>query len=101
MLKLISATFQCACVLALFLATPILRAQFETATLTGAISDPQGALIPKASVKLTNEATNAEISVVTDEEAGTLSMRSGPALIDWLRPRQDSSSSYPAVSFFR
>ena len=57
MLKLISATFQCACVLALFLATPILRAQFETATLTGAISDPQGALIPKASVKLTkNEA---------------------------------------------
>ena len=55
MVKLIPAT------IALLLATPTLWAQFETATLTGAISDPQGALIPKASVKLTNEATNAEV----------------------------------------
>jgi Carboxypeptidase regulatory-like domain len=68
MVKLITSTFQCACLLALFLATPTLWAQFETATLTGAISDPQGALIPKASVKLTNEATNAEVSALTDED---------------------------------
>ena len=67
MVKLIPAIFHCAGILALFLVNPILWAQFETATLTGSISDPQSAVIPKASVKLTNEATNAEFSAVTDE----------------------------------
>ena len=38
---------------------------------------------------------------MTDRMAGTRSTRSGPGSFDWLRPRQDSSSSYPAVSFFQ
>ena len=50
------------------LMTPGLLAQFETATLTGAVSDPQGAMVAKATVKLTNVATNVEVSTVTDDD---------------------------------
>ena len=46
----------------------ILWGQFETATLTGTVSDQQGAIVTSAAVKLTNEATNAEFSTVTDED---------------------------------
>src|SRR4051794_8948411 len=50
-----------------FSVSPLL-AQFETATLTGGISDPQGSSIPKAVLTLTNEATNAEFSATADDD---------------------------------
>src|SRR5688572_15200273 len=46
---------------------PTLRAQFETATLTGVISDPAGAVVANASVKVLNEAMNTEVTATTDE----------------------------------
>jgi hypothetical protein len=52
----------------LALAPTLLRAQFESATLTGTVVDPQGAAIPKATVKLTNEATNTETTTLSDDE---------------------------------
>jgi len=44
-----------------------LYAQAYTATLEGLISDSSGAVVPKATVKLTNEATNVTQTKVTDE----------------------------------
>lgn len=49
-------------------AVPALQAQFETATLTGVVSDPSGGLIAEATVKLLNEATNTELTSSTDGE---------------------------------
>ena len=43
-------------------------AQFETATLTGSVTDPAGAAIAGASVRLRNEATNTEVSSQTDDD---------------------------------
>jgi hypothetical protein len=48
--------------------TPCVKAQFESATLTGSITDPAGAVIPRATVKMVNEATNIEANTVTNEE---------------------------------
>ena len=42
--------------------------QFETATLTGVVSDPAGAVVSNVSVKVANRATNVEAAVLTDEE---------------------------------
>lgn len=44
-----------------------LRGQFETATLTGLVTDPAAAVITGGSVKLLNEATNVEVSAITDD----------------------------------
>src|ERR1051325_2277018 len=43
-------------------------AQLETATLTGVITDPAGAVVANAGVKAVNEETNIETSVVTNVE---------------------------------
>jgi hypothetical protein len=40
--------------------------QFETATLTGVVSDPAGAVVASGSLKLVNEATNIEATATTD-----------------------------------
>ncbi|HCT60149.1 MAG TPA: hypothetical protein DGA22_04630 [Acidobacterium sp.] len=47
------------------LCVPALRAQ-TTASLTGAVTDPTGAVVPGAKVTLTNDATGAERDTVTD-----------------------------------
>ena len=44
------------------------NAQFETATLTGSVTDPSGAATARATVMVVNEATNVEASVVTSYE---------------------------------
>src|SRR5437016_4557117 len=41
-------------------------AQVNTASLTGLVTDPQGAVVPGAVVKVKNQATNVETSVTTD-----------------------------------
>ncbi len=46
---------------------PVVFAQQTTATLTGRITDPAGAVIPNISVKATNLATNAARETKTDE----------------------------------
>src|SRR5713226_8952671 len=43
-------------------------AQFETATLTGVITDSAGAVVPKTDVKAVNEATNVESSASANAE---------------------------------
>jgi hypothetical protein len=45
-----------------------LFAQFETATLTGVVTDPAAALVPRVTVRLTNQATNVESVAVTDDD---------------------------------
>ncbi|HYP05250.1 MAG TPA: TonB-dependent receptor, partial [Bryobacteraceae bacterium] len=52
----------------IFLIATSLTAQFETATLTGIVSDPAGAVIANGTVKLTSQATNVETTAVTDAE---------------------------------
>jgi hypothetical protein len=42
--------------------------QFETATLTGTVTDPAGGVISNAAVKATNEATNVQASTTTNSE---------------------------------
>src|SRR6266567_749529 len=50
------------------LTTTIAVAQFETATLTGVITDSAGAVVPNAAVKAINESTNIESNATTDGE---------------------------------
>lgn len=57
--------FACA---ALLFGSSLLRAQFESATLTGSVTDPTGAAIAGATAVLVNEATNLELSTQTDSE---------------------------------
>ncbi len=52
--------------LALSLTTAL--AQFETATLTGTITDAGGAVVPNTSVKAINEATNVEATAIANGE---------------------------------
>src|SRR5262249_4903621 len=54
-------------------------AQFETATLTGIITDPARAVVSGASVKVVNEATNFEATSTADSEGRYLfpSLRPG------------------------
>ncbi|MGA6955884.1 MAG: carboxypeptidase-like regulatory domain-containing protein, partial [Candidatus Acidiferrales bacterium] len=42
----------------ILLASPLARAQ-GTAAINGTVSDPSGAVVPGASITVTNEATNA------------------------------------------
>jgi len=51
----------------LFLVTVAL-AQFDSATLTGIVTDPAGSLVPNATVRAVNEATNTEASAITNTE---------------------------------
>lgn len=50
------------------LTATLLQAQFDSATLTGVITDPTGALVPDVTVKAINEATNIEYSNITNSE---------------------------------
>src|SRR5262245_53438512 len=43
-------------------------AQFDSATLTGVVTDPTNAVVPQAEIKAINEATNTESSAVADAE---------------------------------
>jgi hypothetical protein len=47
------------------LGTPAIRAQSDLASVSGVITDPSGAVVPKARVTLTNEATGATRSVTS------------------------------------
>ena len=57
-----------AAVSALLLLAPAGFAQTITATVTGAVTDPNGAVVPNASVKATSAATGQTKSVTTDGE---------------------------------
>ncbi|HYO81037.1 MAG TPA: TonB-dependent receptor [Bryobacteraceae bacterium] len=46
----------------------LLQAQFETATLTGVVLDPAGGLVPNATVKVSNVATNVEATALSDAD---------------------------------
>src|SRR5947207_126799 len=54
--------------MAWILSSAIALAQFESATLTGVVTDAAGAAIPAVAVKVLNEATNIEASATTNEE---------------------------------
>ncbi len=43
-------------------------AQFESATLTSVVTDPAGAVVPNAAVRVTHAETNIETAVVTNTE---------------------------------
>ena len=49
-----------------WVASPVL-AQSERGTITGSVRDTSGAVVPEAAVKLTNVATNVEISTVSNQ----------------------------------
>src|SRR5215510_9627287 len=52
----------------LTLFSTVALAQFESATLTGLITDPAGAVVPNVSVRAVNEGTNIETTVLTNSE---------------------------------
>ena len=47
--------------------TSVAHAQIRSATLTGTVTDPQKAIVPGATVVVTNEGTNASQQLVTNE----------------------------------
>ncbi len=53
--------------LAVLLLAPAAFAQFDTATVLGAVTDATGAALPKATVTLKNVATGITATVQTDE----------------------------------
>src|SRR4051794_35804694 len=46
-------------------------AQQPTATLTGVVTDPNGAVVPGVTVTVTNKATNLSRSTATNDEGGS------------------------------
>ena len=52
----------------LILSAVNLSAQFTSATLTGVVSDPSGAVVPQAKVKLVNEKTGDARDTVTNND---------------------------------
>ena len=46
------------------------RAQFDTATVLGTVRDPNGAVVPGATVTLRNPATGTAVTAQTDEDGG-------------------------------
>jgi carboxypeptidase family protein/TonB-dependent receptor-like protein len=55
-------------ILCFTLSLTVALAQFETATLTGTVTDAAGAVVPNANVKAINEATNVEATAVANGE---------------------------------
>ena len=53
-------------------------AQQETATMTGTVRDPSGAILPRATVTVTNIGTNISVKTETDDD--------GSYVIPSLRP---------------
>ena len=70
-----------------FAVAPPARAQFETGSLTGTIRDVSGAVIPNATVKVTNIATGVELIRQTDETGNYNfpSLRSGTYRVTVMR----------------
>jgi hypothetical protein len=66
-------------VLVLTVFAVVANAQFETATLTGTVTDAAGALVPKAVVRAINESTNVEAAATANDEGRYLfpSLRPG------------------------
>ena len=59
-----------AVLLLLFLSAPVLRAQVDTGTILGIVTDASGAPINSAKVTLTNEGTSAALSTITATDGG-------------------------------
>src|SRR6266550_710015 len=59
-----------AVLLLLFLSAPVLRAQVDTGTILGTVTDASGAPINGAKVALTNEGTSAALSTITATDGG-------------------------------
>ena len=55
-----------------FLAVAPCFAQFETADVLGSVRDPQGSVIPRAAVTLTNQETGIEAKTTTDDNGSFL-----------------------------
>src|SRR5262245_45595553 len=66
------------CVVVLFLSAPFLHAQSATTSISGRVVDPSGAVVPEASISVTNEAR----SVWRETKTGT----GGLFVIDQLAP---------------
>ena len=47
--------------------TSVAHAQIRSATLTGTVTDPQKAIVPGATVVVTNEGTNVSQELVTND----------------------------------
>jgi hypothetical protein len=52
----------------LILSATNLQAQFTSATLTGVVSDPSGAVVPQAKVKLVNEKSHDTRDTITNND---------------------------------
>ena len=48
-------------------ASPVTAAQQETATITGSVKDQSGAIVPKATVTVTNTQTNISVKTEADD----------------------------------
>ena len=63
-----TVSFALPCVVCFVLMGVVALAQFESATLTGIVTDAAGALVPNAAVRAINEDTNIEASTTTNGE---------------------------------
>ena len=53
-----------------------ISAQFDTGTIAGTITDPTGAVVPQASVTVTNEGTSAQTSLQSSDSGNFVASRS-------------------------
>ena len=53
------------CTLVIFLSAAKLRAQIDRSTISGTVTDPSGAVVPGATVVVTNTATSESVTLTT------------------------------------
>ena len=67
----------------------MLHAQYRT-SIQGVVTDPAGAVIPGATLTLTNNGTGEKQVRASDASGVTTSMRCQPISLAWSLPRTDS-----------
>lgn len=65
----------------MLLAPTLVWGQTNTGVITGTVTDSSGAVIPKATVKITNQATDVSLTSTTNQGGYFTSVPIDPALI--------------------
>ena len=85
------------CTLVIFLSAAKLPAQIDRSTISGTVTDPSGAVVPGATVVVTNTATSESVTPVSYTHLGKAEFRMASRLASFMVSRSRRVSSGVAV----